>query len=153
MHLSVKLIPVNRWKFRFVSSITFAWKMLCVSANGISLSRCDKCFYDSRKDQLTILLEAAVRSVLQNRSAAFLKRDSNIGAIHKGCPHQRRGGVSQMQTAAERGGGRLVKWKCPYFEKCYKFIFEIVHTGNCLCNWIHVTCYLTTLKSYLGKEN
>ena len=32
-----------------------------------------------------------------------------IGAIQKGCPHQGEVGVSQMQTAADKWGGGLVK--------------------------------------------
>ena len=51
------------------------------------------------------------------------------------------------------GEGRLVKWGCPHLEKFSKLIFEIAQAGGCLCNWIQLTCYLTTLKSYLGIKN
>ena len=86
-----------------------------------------------------------------HRLSIFYYHD--LGAIHKGCLHQGGWrGVSQMQTAVYRGRGELVKWGCLHFEKFCKFIFTIAQAGNCLCNWIQVTCYLTTPKSYFGNR-
>ena len=59
-----------------------------------------------------------------------------MGKPHVKCTLRGRGGmeVSQMQTAAERRGGGLVKGVCPHFERFSRFVFEIAQAGNCLCN-------------------
>ena len=64
-------------------------------------------------------------------------------AIHRGV-HIKRGGGQSNSDSCRQGGRGLVKWECPHFEKFCKFIFEIAHAGSYLCNWIQVTCYLTT---------
>ena len=73
-----------------------------------------------------------------------------LGTIHKGCPHQGGRGSAKWRQLRTGGGGGLVKWECPHFETFCKYILEIAQAGNYLCNWIQVTCYLTTPKSYLG---